>query len=250
MVVAAKKAQKVKDAAEKAKKAKEAAKPKGKYETIDDYEVEIKSKVNKKDFAGKYKQAKPTADKNMQINEHPVWIKVAPSENRFAYYQLGYWYIYDIKKLPQILKENKEKPDKRFVGYISSENKVDPFQEAIWNDRKDLLKPYPLSNGRVVVSADKPEEDPSTGEIKAKEEEDDDQDSETEEKEEKDDSPQDEDGDAKEDVKPAKKKKTRWITYKRKPAHHPTDPGVKMQKERDIVKAKREASAKKIMQTV
>lgn len=92
----------------------------------------------------------------MLINELPVWIKVWPTPNRFGYYQLGYWYIYDIKKLPQILKENAEDPNKRFVGYISSENKVDQFQDAIWNDRRNLLNPHLVTDGKTITSAEEP----------------------------------------------------------------------------------------------
>ena len=67
MAVADQKAKEAQEAADKAKKEKAKANPpkptpKGQYETMPDFEVEIKSEVNRKDFAGKYKRAKATAD--------------------------------------------------------------------------------------------------------------------------------------------------------------------------------------------
>lgn len=100
----------------------------------------------------------------MQINDHPVWIKVDSPSNKFGFWQLGYWNIWDIKKLPYALKENAANQGKRFIGYISSENQVETFQEATWNDGKDTLTPHSMGAGKIVTAAKKPE-------VKAQEEE-------------------------------------------------------------------------------
>lgn len=94
----------------------------------------------------------------MQINDHPVWIKVNPEMNRFAYHQNGFWNIGNIKSLPKILAENAKNPKKKFIGYISSENRVEFLQEAKWNDRRNILKPHPAGDGKVVVKPETPEE--------------------------------------------------------------------------------------------
>ena len=81
---------------------KEHPKPvKAGYETKDDAEVEIKSKTNKRDSNGIYQEAKSLVKNvNMQINDHPIWIKVEPTNNRFAFYQSGRWNIGNLESLP------------------------------------------------------------------------------------------------------------------------------------------------------
>ena len=58
----------------------------------------------------------------MQINDHPVWIKIDPTMNRFGYYQSGYWNIGNLNSLPKMLDENAKDPKKKFEAYMVSKN--------------------------------------------------------------------------------------------------------------------------------
>lgn len=107
----------------------------------------------------------------MQINDHPVWIKVDPTMNRFAYYQNGYWNIGNLNNLPKMLKENALDPKKKFIGYLSSKNQVEFFQEAIWNDGQEILKPHPEGDGKVVAEGVKPGANKTEEELKKEEDE-------------------------------------------------------------------------------
>lgn len=189
--------------------------------------------------------AKPTTDfPNMMINEHPVWIKVDPTQNRFAFWQLGYWNIWDLEQLPKALKTNAENPEKRFAPYVSSYNKVHPFPEAIWDDGKDLLEPQPEgegeNKGKIVTQAVK----------KANEDEAEEEKEEEPKKEEEKEAPAAEEEEEKDAAKAEEPKKKRWVTYKRNPAHHPTAPGVKAHKEHEKVQDVRDKTLQKVMVAV
>ena len=111
----------------------------------------------------------------MQINDHPVWIKIEPNTNRFAFHQNGRWNIGNLDSLLQIIKENAADPKKKFTSYLESKNKVEFFQEAIWNDGADVLKPHPDGDGKVVVEAARETDEvkrSSRGENKTDEDED------------------------------------------------------------------------------
>ena len=64
-------------------------------------------------------------DYGMQINDHPIWIKVEPTSNRFAYYQAGYWQIGNLESLPTMLDKLTLNPKEKFEGYLASKNKVE-----------------------------------------------------------------------------------------------------------------------------
>lgn len=187
----------------------------------------------------------------MQINDHPVWIKIEPITNRFAFHQNGRWNIGNLDSLLQIIKENAADPKKKFTSYLESKNKVEFFQETIWNDGADVLKPHPDGDGKVVVEAARETDEvkrSSGGENKTEEDEDGPEAEDTDKPMEKrDDSAKDQG----EDPEPSKSnKKARWIKVVRKPAYHPTAAGVKAQEEHDKVHHKRDKAQKDVMKAV
>ena len=122
---------------EKKDKKEEAAHPEAHHETIPDKDVEIRSADLKDETAGNYRQST-----NLLIHDHPVWIKVLPSENRMGYYQAEHWHITDLAHLQSMLVEAKTDPKKQWENaLITSVNKVEFFYEAIWNDGKHPLTP-------------------------------------------------------------------------------------------------------------
>lgn len=77
------------------------------WETTDEQDVEIRSPDLKDDIAGNYQKSN-----SAMIHEHPVWIKVQPTQNRMGYYQDGSWIIADLSLLKAMLEDVKEDPDK------------------------------------------------------------------------------------------------------------------------------------------
>ena len=87
---------------EKKEEKEEAKHPQAHYETVPDKDVEIRSAELKHEVAGNYRKSK-----NLMIHDHPVWIKVQPTENRMGYYQEKHWHITDLKNLHDMLAEQK-----------------------------------------------------------------------------------------------------------------------------------------------
>lgn len=87
---------------EKKEEKEEAKHPQAHYETVPDKDVEIRSAELKHEVAGNYRKSK-----NLMIHDHPVWIKVQPTDNRMGYYQEKHWHITDLKNLHDMLAEQK-----------------------------------------------------------------------------------------------------------------------------------------------
>lgn len=124
-----------------------AARPKLHYLTVPDKDVELRSADLKHETAGNYRRSK-----DLQIHDHPVWIKVQPSHNRVAYWQEEHWHITDLAHLKGMLAEAKADPKKTWENaLITSKNKVEFFYEAIWNDGTHDLKPDAVVDAKEPI---------------------------------------------------------------------------------------------------